>query len=85
MRPGDGAQQRRFPRSGPAEQCDDLSGAQVEVDVIEHEQRVAGRTGEALADVLDVDQYFVDGLVMATTSIRNPGIRTGRSGARTSA
>jgi hypothetical protein len=38
---GDDAQQRRFARSGAAEQADDLAGMDRQVDVFEHQQILA--------------------------------------------
>ena len=39
--PGDDAQQRRFARSGAAEQADDLACADRQIDIFEHQQVLA--------------------------------------------
>ena len=53
--PGDAAQQGALAGAGLAEQRHDLAFVELEVDAVEHDERLAVGRGEVLGDVLDSD------------------------------
>ena len=56
--PGDDPEQRGFTRSGSAQQGNDFTGAQLQIDGVEDTQFVTGGAGKALADRVDIDEDF---------------------------